>query len=101
MSWLPRMHKAPIGTRFIIVSKNCRTKHLSDVISKVFKMISDHVESFHRKSLFYTCLKKISIVENSFPIATKLNNINDKKKAKSISTFNFTILHTTMSWPSK
>ena len=50
-------------------------KPLSDVISKVCKMIFIHVGNFHRKSLFCTCFKKFWIVEISFPIATKLNAI--------------------------
>ena len=52
------MHKKTIGDRFIVASKNQSTKPLFDVTSKVFKMIFDHVESFHRKNLFYTCFKK-------------------------------------------
>ena len=34
--WVPQMHKKLIGGRFIVVSKNCSTKPLSDMISKVF-----------------------------------------------------------------
>ena len=35
-------------------------------------------------------------MQNSFPIATKLNKINVKKKAKSISAFEFSILYATI-----
>ena len=85
MYWLPKMHKTSIGGRFIVALKSCSTKSLSDMISKVFEMIFDHVESFHRKScLFYTYFKTFWVVENSFPIGTKLNKINTKKKTKSI-----------------
>ena len=62
--WLPKIHKAPIGARFIVALKNCSTKPLSDVISKVFKMIFNHIESFHGKSLFYTFFRKFWLVEN-------------------------------------
>ena len=34
-------------------------------------------------------------VENSFPFVTQLNKINTNKKAKSISTVDFTTVHTT------
>ena len=80
MYWLLKIHKTPIGARFIVTSKNCIGK--------------PHVESFHTKSLFYTYLKKFSVVENSVPIVTKLNKISTKKKAKSISVFDFTTLCT-------
>ena len=96
MYWLTKMHKTPIGARFIVASKNCSTKPLSDVTSKVFKMIFHHVESFPRKSLFYTCFKKFWVVENSLLIGTKLSKRNTKKKAKSISTFDFITLYTTI-----
>ena len=49
------MPKAPIVVRFIVASKNCSTKPLFDVISKVSKMIFNNVESFHRKGLFKSC----------------------------------------------
>ena len=66
MYWLPKMYKIPIGPRFIVTSKNCSTKPLFDVISKVSKMIFNHVETFHRKRLFYTWFKKFWVVETSF-----------------------------------
>ena len=66
MYWLPKMYKIPIGARFIVTSKNCSTKPLFDVISKVSKMIFNHVETFHRKRLFYTWFKKFWVVETSF-----------------------------------
>ena len=77
-------------------SKNCSTKHLSDVISKIFKMIFNHVESFYRKRFFYTRLKKFWAVGNVCPIVVKLNKINTSKKAKSISNLGFTTLYTTI-----
>ena len=55
--WLPKLHKTSIGAKFIIASKNCSTKPLSGVISKIFKMLFKHVENFHNnnfnKSTFY------------------------------------------------
>ena len=58
MYWLPKMHKKPVGCRFIIASKDCSIKPLTKVIPNVFKMIFDTVESFHNKSLFYSRLNK-------------------------------------------
>ena len=37
MYWLPKMHKNPVGFRFIIASKNCSTKPLTKVVSKYFQ----------------------------------------------------------------
>ena len=57
-------------------------------------MVFNVVESFHNKSFFYSGCKKFWVVQNHFPIGTKLNKINVKKKAKSISTFDFSTLYT-------
>ena len=64
MYLLPKMHKTPVTAKLIVASKNFSTKPLSDVISKVFKIIFNHVESFHIKSLFYTGFKTFWFVEN-------------------------------------
>ena len=83
-----------IGTRFIAASKNCSAKLLSDVISKVFNMIFNRLKDFHKRVYFGHALK-ISGCRYSFPIAIKLKK-KTRKKAKSISTFNFTTLYTTI-----
>ena len=38
MYWIPKMHKKPVGARFIISSKKCTTKSLSKIISNIFKV---------------------------------------------------------------
>jgi hypothetical protein len=53
MYWTPKMHKNPIGSRFIIASKNCSTKPLSKIISSAFKLIYRQVEAFHTNSKFF------------------------------------------------
>ena len=75
----------------MVALKICITKLLFHVISKVFKMIFNHVESLHRKSLFYTCFRKFWVIENSFPIVTKLGEISTKKKSQKY--FNFRLYH--------
>ena len=93
MYWLPKIHKTPVGARFIVASYYCSTNPLSDTISKNFKMIFNTVESFHKKGFFYLGCKKFWVVQNSFPISTVLNKINVMKK--SISTFECSTLYTT------
>ena len=53
MYWLPKIHKTPVGARFIVASYYCSTNSLSDTISKIFIMVFNTVESFHNKSFFY------------------------------------------------
>ena len=96
MYWIPKMHKNPVGARFIVASKTCSTKPLTEVVSNVFKMLYKHVENFHKKSQFYSNFKKFWVVQNSFPVVEQLNRINIKKNAKRISTFDFSTLYTTI-----
>ena len=84
------MHKTSIA------SNCCSTKPFSDTTSKLFKMILNTVERFHTQIFFHSGCEKFWVVQNSFPIATKLNKINVKKKAKSISAFEFSILSTSI-----
>ena len=96
MYWIPKLHKNPIGSRFIVASSRCPTKPITEVVSRVFKMIFAHIESFHKKSLFYLNYKRFWVVQNSFPIIEKLDKINAKRNAKNISTFDFSTLYTTL-----
>ena len=52
MYWLPKIHKTPVGARFIVASYYCSTNPLSDTISKNFKIIFNTSESFHKKVSF-------------------------------------------------
>ena len=96
MYWMPKLHKTPIEARFIIASRKCSTKPLSKAVSKVFKLIQSQMENFHEKSKFYKRYRKFWVVQNSDPIIKKLFKINSKKKAKNISTFDFSTLYTTL-----
>ena len=77
LSWLPKIPKALIGARFIVGSKNCRTKPLFNTISKNFKIIFDTVET--RKNFFYSGCKKSWFVKKFFPVVTKVNKLMYKK----------------------
>ena len=90
MYWLSKLHKMPIGATFIIASKNCSTKPLPAVISKIFKMLFEHVKNSYDKSTFYSSCKQLRVVEAFFPIIEKLN------RPIKISIYNFRIFYTTI-----
>ena len=94
MYWIPKMHKNPIGARFIIASTNSSNKPLSKMISNVFKMIFKQIENFHDKSRFYSNYNLFWVLENSKPVIDMLDDINKKGKAKSIATYDFSTLYT-------
>ena len=94
MYWTPKMHKTPSGTRYIVASKLCSTKRVSKVISNVFKLIFRQTENFHLNAKFLSNYNKFWVLQNSKPIIDRMNEINRKKNAKSISTFDFSTLYT-------
>ena len=86
MYWISKLHKSPVGSWFIIASKNCSTKPLSKVVFNVFKLVYSHIENFHCKSKFLSNYNKFWGLQNVNPVII----INRKKKAKSIATYDFT-----------
>ena len=62
--WIPKLHKNPVGSRFIIASKNCSTKPLSKAVSKVFKFIYSQMEKFHRQSKFLSNYNKFWVLHH-------------------------------------
>ena len=90
------MHKSLTGSRFIVASKEGRTKFLIKTIPKIFKMIYPRVENFRNKSQFHLNFKQSWVLQNYFPIAEKVTKINSMKDAKKTSTFDFSALCTTI-----
>ena len=94
MYWMPKMHKDPIGKRFIIASKTCSNKILSSTISKVFKLIYNQIQHFHEGEKFLKNYNLFWVLNNSEPVIRNLERINRRNNAKSISTFDFSTLYT-------
>ena len=94
MYWMPKMHKSPSGSRFIIASKHCSTKPLSKAVSNAFKLIFRQIENFHKNAKFLSNYNKFWVLQNCDPILSTLKSINKKKNAKSISTYDFSTLYT-------
>ena len=84
----------PSGCRFIIASKRCSTKPLSKAVSSAFKLIFNQVERFHTKAKFFSNYNKFWVLKNADPVISILDNINRKKRAKSIATYDFSTLYT-------
>ena len=94
MYWTPKMHYTPSRARFIVSSSKCSTKPLSRIISNTFKCFCDQIRSFHDKSKFYKNYNRFWVINNTKAFIDKLNVINTRKKAKEISTFDFSTLYT-------
>ena len=94
MYWMPKMHYSPSRARFIVASSTCSNKPLSKAVSKVFKLLFQQVQNFHTKSTFYKNYNRFWVIDNSSLIIDRLNSLNSKKKARDISTYDFSTLYT-------
>ena len=97
MYWIPKLHKNPLGSPFIIASENCSTKPLSKAVSNVFKFIYSQIENFHCKYKFLSNYNGFWVLQNVDPAIENIDIINRKKKAKPIATYDFSTLYTTLS----
>ena len=92
--WLPKMHKSPIGSRFIIASKECTTKKLSKLVTAAFKLVYKSIESYHKKVEFFSGIHSFWVIQNNLPVIKSLDKINKINAAKTVSTFDFSTLYT-------
>ena len=92
--WIPRLHKNPVGSRFILASKNCSTKPLSTAVFNIFKLLYSQIEHFYDKSKFLSNYNKFWEIQNADPAIENIDIINRKKKAKSIATYDFSTFYT-------
>ena len=94
MYWTPKMHYTPSRARFIVSSAKCSTKPISRVVSNAFKLIFNQIQNFHEMSKFYKNYNRFWVINNSKPLIERLDVINTRKKAKDISTYDFSTLYT-------
>ena len=94
MYWTPKMHYTPSRARFIVSSAKCSTKPISRLVSNAFKLIFNQIQNFHAASKFYKNYNRFWVINNSKPLIERLDVINTRKKAKDISTFDFSTLYT-------
>ena len=94
--WIPKHHKDPIGNRYIVSGKHCTTKILSKKLSYVFKLILKTLGNYYRYIYKFKKTSSFWVIKNSASLHPFINRINFKNNAKSISTFDFTTLYTSI-----
>ena len=94
MYWLPKQHKNPTGSRFIVSGSQCTTKTISQNISKALKIVQKSIKfqltydhKFKKSSAYW-------IIDNSHSVHESIQNINICSKAKSVYTADFSTLYT-------
>ena len=93
--WIPKMHKNPIGSRFIAGSKFCSLKMLSKYFSKALKVILKHMKFYSNTVLERASLNYYWIVENSLEFMDKIKNEN----LQHMETYDFSTLYTALPHP--
>ena len=63
--WMPKMHKTPVGARFIIASKKCSIKDISKNISSVFKLFFRQLQNYWDKTFKYTLMQNQRVLNTS------------------------------------
>ena len=94
MYWMPKMHKTPVGERFIIASPKCSLKPLLKDVTSILKLFQKQIASFHDKNRLWVGVSNFWVIQNNKPVVDRINKINSKKKAVSIRTFDFSTLYT-------
>ena len=83
------MHKAPIGERFIVASKNCGTTPLCYMISKVFIINFNH--NIFKEKVYFTHALIVLGCRTFIPSCYKIKW--NKYQEKSEKYFNFRLYH--------
>ena len=90
--WIPKMHKNPIGSRFIAGSRICSIKTLSKAFSKALKVILNHMKLYHKTVLERSGFNCFWILDNSLEL---LEDLKDKK-IDFMETYDFSTLYTAL-----
>ena len=94
MYWMSKMHKNPIKARFIIVSPKSSIKPLARTITSVFRLFFRQIQTYNDKCRFFTGVNTFWVVQNNKPVIDAMNGLNKRRKATSVSTFDFSTLYT-------
>ena len=90
--WIPKMHKNPIGSRFIAGSKFCSIKMLSKHFSKALKLILNHMKLYNRTVFERTGLNCFWILDNSLEFLEKMKS----ERIDHMETYDFSTLYTAL-----
>ena len=77
--WIPKMHKTPVGERFIIASPKCSLKPLLKDITSILKLFQKQIESFHDKNRVWVGVSNFWIIQNNKPVVDRIKTISAKK----------------------
>ena len=89
-----KMHKNPVKFRYIISSKHCTTKPLAKIAMLGLKECQKQNEIYCNAIKRFTGINMFFITDNFQKIASDIQHLNSRTKAKAVSTYDFTSLYT-------
>ena len=89
--WTAKMHKTPVGSRFITASNRCAIKPVSQVLTQCFRQVLNTLRAMHNAN---NTKDHIWITDNADAPRRKLKYFSNRKAAKCVSTFDFSTLYT-------
>ena len=92
--WLPKMHKNPIGHRFIAASSACTTKPLSRLLTSSLKLVTKHFKEYCEGIARNTGVNCFWIIDNAIEVMHVLKKINKTRGARHFDSFDFSTLYT-------
>ena len=92
--WLPKMHKTPVGSRFIAASSSCTTKPLSKLLTSCLNLIIQHFKEYNEGIIRNSGANCFWIINNSTQVLNKLNKLNNTTIATHFDSFDFSTLYT-------
>ena len=93
MYWIPKLHKNPYKSRFITSAKNCSNTLLSKLVTEGLKIIRTFYKNYCNVIYRNSRINKFWSINNTYDFIDKLVSIH---KIKSISTFDFSTLYTSL-----
>ena len=94
MYWIPKKHKTPSKARFIVGASHCSVKPLAKALTSVFKLFYRQIEKYNKIDHFFTGVKTFWVIQDKKPVVNTIRNLNKRKNAKSIMTYDFSTLYT-------
>ena len=93
--WIPKMHKKPFTKqRFIAASGSCTTKPISQMLTKILKLIDNQLKIFCKFYFHRYGFNPYWIISNSTEVFKCASHFNQKSKCKNIRTYDFSTLYT-------
>ena len=94
--WLPKLHKDPYGSRFIAASNRCTTKPLSELLTKCLTTVLIHFREYCGGIFRNTGVNCFWVINNAQAVLHSMQTLNNTSTAKTLDTFDFSTLYTTI-----